>query len=115
MSGSWRQNLNTGSYTEAELIGIDDALKHIMWGLYFIQAHGYEVTKNILMQDNKSTILMARMADSHAPSALSISRTDTSRLRIKLEKERLSFNTAQLVTCGQISTPMIYKEVYSTR
>ena len=30
-----------------------------MWGLYFIQAQGYEVTKNILMQDNKSTILMA--------------------------------------------------------
>ena len=37
---------------------MDDALKHIMWGLYFIQAQVYEVTKNILMQDNKSTILM---------------------------------------------------------
>ena len=60
MSGSWRQKLNTGSPTEAELIGIDDALKHIMWGLYFIQAQGYEVTKNILMQDNKSAILMAK-------------------------------------------------------
>ena len=38
MSGSWRQKLNTGISTEAELVGIDDALKHIMWGLYFIQA-----------------------------------------------------------------------------
>ena len=27
--------------------------------LYFIQAQGYEVTNNILMQDNKSTILLA--------------------------------------------------------
>ena len=33
MSGSWRQKLNTGSSTEAKLVGIDDALKHIMWGL----------------------------------------------------------------------------------
>ena len=60
MSGSWRQKLNTGSSTEAELVGIDDALKFFMWGMYFIQAQGYEVTKNILMQDNKLTILLAK-------------------------------------------------------
>ena len=59
ISGSWRQKLNTGRSTEAELVGIDDALKFIMWGLYFIQEQGYEVTKNIFTQDNKSTILMA--------------------------------------------------------
>ena len=59
MSGSWRQKLNTGSSTEAELVGIDDALKYIRWGLYFIQAQGFKIKKNILMQDNKSTILMA--------------------------------------------------------
>ena len=58
MSGSWRQKLNTGSSTKAELVGIDDALKYNMWGLYFTQAQGFEVKKNILMQDNKSTILM---------------------------------------------------------
>ena len=60
MSGSWRQNINTRSSTEAELVGSDDALKHIMWGLYSIQVQGYEVTKNVLIQDNKSTILMAK-------------------------------------------------------
>ena len=31
-----------------------------MWGLYFIEAHGYEVTHNILYQVNKSTILLAQ-------------------------------------------------------
>ena len=31
-----------------------------MWGMYFIQAQGYEVTKNILIQDKKSTILLAK-------------------------------------------------------
>ena len=60
MSDSWWKRLNTGISTETELVGIDDALNHIMLGLYFIQAQGYEVTKHILMQDNKSTILMAK-------------------------------------------------------
>ena len=32
MSGSWHQKLNTVSSTEAELVGIDDVIKHIMWG-----------------------------------------------------------------------------------
>ena len=41
MSGSWRQKLNTGSSTEAELVGIDDDIKSIMWGLYFIKEQGY--------------------------------------------------------------------------
>ena len=36
MSGNWRQKLNTGSSTKAERVGINDALKYIMWGLYFI-------------------------------------------------------------------------------
>ena len=58
MSGSWRQKLNTGSSTKAELVGIDDVLKCIMWGLYFIQAQCFEVKNNFLMQDNKLTILM---------------------------------------------------------
>jgi len=38
MSFSHRQKLNARSSTEAELIGIDDALPYIMWGLYFIEA-----------------------------------------------------------------------------
>eukprot|EP00957_Ditylum_brightwellii_P172883 13161720-Ditylum_brightwellii.AAC.1 len=59
MSGSWRQKLNTGSSAEAELVGIDNVLKYIMWGLYFIPAQGFKVKKNILMQDNKLTVLMA--------------------------------------------------------
>ena len=60
MSGSWRQKLNNGRWTEAQLVGIDYDLESIMWVLFFIQAQGYEVTKNILMQDNKSTILLAK-------------------------------------------------------
>ena len=49
MSGIWGQTLNTGSSTEAELVGIDDALKHVMWGLYFIQAHGFDISRRIFL------------------------------------------------------------------
>ena len=52
--------MNTRSSNEAEILVINDALKYIMWGFYFIQEQGYEVTKNTLIQDNKSTILLAK-------------------------------------------------------
>ena len=60
MYGIWRQKLNTRSSTESDIELIDDALKSIMWGMYLIQEQGYEVTKNILMQDIKYTILVAK-------------------------------------------------------
>ena len=52
--------MNTGISTESELVRIDDALKSIMWRLYFIQEQGYEVTKNILTQDKILTVLLAK-------------------------------------------------------
>ena len=53
------QKLNVGSSTECELVGIDDAIRPIMWGKMFIEAQGWTVDHNILYQDNKSTILLA--------------------------------------------------------
>ena len=50
--------LNGRSSTEAELIGIDDAIPSMMWGKYFIEAQVYTIEHNILFQDNKSTILL---------------------------------------------------------
>ena len=65
MSGSWKQKLNARSSTEAELIGIDDAIPNIMVAYYFIRAQGYDVTHNILYQDNKSTILLVTNGTKH--------------------------------------------------
>ena len=59
MSLSKKQKLNVRSSTKSKLIGIDDAIPSIMWLMYFIKAQGYDVTHNILYQDNKSTILIA--------------------------------------------------------
>ena len=55
---SWGQKLNTISSTEAELVGVDDDLLQILWEKYFIKVQGYTVEHNILLQDNKSTILL---------------------------------------------------------
>jgi hypothetical protein len=50
--------LNTKSSTEAELVGVDDISVMILWTKLFMEEQGYEIEKNILFQDNKSTILL---------------------------------------------------------
>jgi hypothetical protein len=55
---SRKQKLNTRSSTEAELVGVDDASVMILWTKLFMEAQGYEIKKNVLYQDNKSTILL---------------------------------------------------------
>jgi hypothetical protein len=55
---SRKQKLNTRSSTKAELVGADDAATLILWTKLFLEEQGYNVEKNILYQDNKSTILL---------------------------------------------------------
>jgi len=57
-SGSAEQKMNTRSSTEAELVGVDDVISKILWTKFFTEEQGYEVEKNILFQDNKSSILL---------------------------------------------------------
>ena len=60
LSFSRKQKLNNASSTEAELVGIDDALGFIMWVKYLREAQEYTIDSNILLQDKKSTILLAK-------------------------------------------------------
>ena len=55
-----RKNLNTGRSTEEELVIIAEFLGSMMWCKYFMDAQGYAIENNILYQDNKSTILLAK-------------------------------------------------------
>ena len=57
-SASMKQKLNTRSSTEAEIVGDDDFAPKTFWTKLFIEAQGYNVEKNILYQDNKSSILL---------------------------------------------------------
>ena len=57
-SSSTRQKLNTKSSTEAMLVGVSDAMSQIVWTRYFMEAQGYEISENVLEQDNMSAMLL---------------------------------------------------------
>ena len=55
-----KHKMNVGSSTESELVSIADILGMILWCKYFLEAQGYTVESNVLYQDNKLTILLAK-------------------------------------------------------
>jgi len=54
-----KQKLNTESYIEAEVVGIDDAMRQVLWTQNFSATQGEHVPTTTIYQDNKSTILLA--------------------------------------------------------
>ncbi len=58
ISASTKQKLNTRSSIEIELIGVDDMMPIIIWTHYFLLSQGYGSVENLLLQDNKSSILL---------------------------------------------------------
>ena len=60
ISVSKKQKLHTKSSTEAELIGADDTMPHMLWTRYFLEAQCYGIDKNILYQDNMSPMLLEK-------------------------------------------------------
>ena len=59
-STSTRQRLNTTSSTEAELVGVADAMPMILWTRYFLEAQGYHVNDSVVYQDNQSAMLLEK-------------------------------------------------------
>ena len=57
---SRKHKLKAGSSTEAKLVSIADVLGVMMWCKYFMESQGYTIDTNVLYQDNKSTILLAK-------------------------------------------------------
>ena len=57
---SSKQKLNTKSSTEAELVGSSDYMPYNIWNVMFWREQGYEFSRNLLLQDNQSTIKMLR-------------------------------------------------------
>jgi hypothetical protein len=58
ITASTKQKLNTRSSTKSELVGVDDMMPIIIWTCYFLLLQGYGIVKNLLLQDNKSSILL---------------------------------------------------------
>ena len=55
-SFSYKQKLNPKSSSEAELIGVDDALTQVLWTKYFLEAQGFTISTNVIIQDNVNAI-----------------------------------------------------------
>ena len=59
-SSSIRQKLNTRSSTEAELVGVNDMMALVLWTRNFLEAQGYKIKDNVVLQDNESAILLEK-------------------------------------------------------
>ena len=57
-AASLKQRINTSSSTEAELVGVVDALPKMIWCRYFMEAQEYLVEDVYVYQDNESAILL---------------------------------------------------------
>jgi hypothetical protein len=58
MTASTKQELNTRSSTESELVDVNDMMPIIIWTRYFLLSQGYGIVENLLLQDNESSILL---------------------------------------------------------
>ena len=56
---SLRQQINPRSSTEAELVGVNDAMYLIIWTQLFLEGQGFKVIDNVVHQDNQSAMLLA--------------------------------------------------------
>ena len=92
--------LNTVSSTETELVSITYVIGMMMWCKYFMEAQGYAIENNILYQDNKPTILLAKNGRMRSGKIEKISRGGFFLSLIRLPWEILISNTRARMRCG---------------
>jgi len=57
VSTKQRLNMRSSSENESELVGVNDIMPIFCWTCYFLLSQGYGIIDNLLLQDNKSSIL----------------------------------------------------------
>jgi hypothetical protein len=57
---STKQKLNMQSSTKSKVVVVNNMMPIVLWTCYFLMAQGYGVTKNLLLQDNRSSMLLER-------------------------------------------------------
>ena len=82
ISISKKQQLNTKTSVEAELIGADDAMPQMLWTRYLLEAQGYGIEENILYQDNMSAMLLENNGKKSSTKIQNISTFDIISKRI---------------------------------
>ena len=95
VSISRKQKLNSKSSTEAEVIGVDDVLGHIIWTRNFMLCQGHDIKDNIVYQDNESAMLLEKNG-----RASSTKRTKHMNIRYFLVKDRISKKEMSVQYCN---------------
>ena len=101
---SREHKLNVGSSAESELVSIADVLRIMMWSKYFMKAQGYTIENNVLYQDAKSTILLAKNGCMSARKPSKHINDGFSLLLIRLHKANSLYNTGVPNECGLTAT-----------
>jgi len=57
---SSKQKLNTRSWTEAELVGVNDALPQVLWTRQFLIGQGFRNRDPVIFQDNQSAMFLEK-------------------------------------------------------
>ena len=94
ISTSSKQKINTESSTTAELVGVDYVLPLVLWVPLFMKEQGYEISENVIKQDNKSTILLATNG-----KASSGKRTRALNIRYFYIKDQIDRGTVTIEYC----------------
>ncbi len=53
---SSKQKLNTKSNTEAEVVGVSEYIPFNLWLTMFLKEQGYDLSKNVVFQDNERLV-----------------------------------------------------------
>ena len=89
-----KQKLNTTSSTEAEIVGVHDAMSQVIWFRYFILAQGVTMSRNILVPDNKSAIILHQNG-----TASSSQNTRHINIRYFFLKDRIKAGEIEIIHC----------------
>ena len=79
---SEKQNINTQSSTESELVGVDNLMPAICWTRYFMEAQGYGVDDTHALQDNRSSILLEKNGKASSSKRTKHINSDSVELRV---------------------------------
>ena len=82
------------SLTESKLVGVNDMMPIMLWTSYFLLSQGYGIVENLLLQDNKSSILLEQNG-----KALSSKRTRHINIRFFFITDRVNMKEISIGWC----------------
>ena len=93
---SRKQKLNTRRSTEAELVGVNDALPQVLWIRQFLNGLGYGDTDSVIYLDNQSEMLLEKHGKGSSGKQTRHVDVHYYFVKDRIASRRSEWNTAQL-------------------